>query len=185
MAHSPLHIFLCLHFPSPLSSFPCFVHLESWFLSFQLDRSHPTANELLIFSLELIPLFSQLPWHFESVMSLRNSVITESWEKLISDLIQSPHFADENTARSGVGVGRWLSWFFYVGTLEPNVGFLPISRPCDPVICVWPSPFWITLWFVLVPSWKDYLEVCFFFFHLTVNILFIGNECKVSENLHS
>lgn len=116
MACSPLDIFLCLHFPSPLSRFPGFVHLESWFLSYQLDRSHPTANELLIFSLELIPVFSQLPWHFESVVSLRNSIITESWEKFISDLIQSPHFADENTPRSGLGVGRWLrlvSFFFF------------------------------------------------------------------------
>lgn len=123
MARSPLHIFLCLHFPSPLSSFPCFVHLESWFLSFRLDRSHPTANELLIFSLELIPLFSQLPWHFESVMSLRNNIITESWEKLISDLIQSLHFADENTARSGLGWVVGSGWFLLHGDTGTECGF--------------------------------------------------------------
>lgn len=157
MACSPLDIFLSLHFPSPLSSFPCFVHLESWFLSCRLDRSHPTANELLVFSLELIPLFCQLPWHFESVVSLRNSIITESWEKLISD----------HTVSSFCRWKHSKIWggFFYVGTLEPNMGFLPASWPCDPVMCVWPSPFWITLWFVLVPCWKDYLEVFFFSFN--------------------
>lgn len=154
MACSPLDIFLCLHFPSPLSRFPGFVHLESWFLSYWLDRSHPTANELLIFSLELIPVFSQLPWHFESVVSLRNSIITESWEKFISDLIQS-HFADENTPRSGLGVGRWLrlvsfTWVFFLPrgpVILSCVCLLPSESRCDLFLCPVEKTIWKCLLF--------------------------------------
>lgn len=168
MACSPLDIFLCLHFPSPLSRFPGFVHLESWFLSYQLDRSHPTANELLIFSLELIPVFSQLPWHFESVVSLRNSIITESWEKFISDLIQSPHFADENTPRSGLGVGRWLwlvSFFFFLFFFRlvsfTWVFFLPRGPVILSCVCLLPSESRCDLF--LGPLEKTIWK-CFFFF---------------------
>ena len=49
-------------------------------------------------------------------------------------------------------------------------GLLPSESRCGLFLC---------------PVEKTIGSGVFFFFHLTVNILFIGNECKVSENLHS
>ena len=58
-------------------------------------------------------------------------------------MISYSHFILQMKTRQDLVWGGSLAQagFFYMGTLEPNVGFLPISRPCDPVICVWPSPF--------------------------------------------
>lgn len=172
MACSPLTFFLCLHFPSPLSRFQV---LSTWNPgSFHIDLTDdPTANELLIFSLELIPcLFPNFHGTWICCV-LKEQHYHQNWEKFISNLTVS-FCRWKHSKIWAAGVGRWLSWFL----LRRFSSCLAALWSCR--VCAL-SPFWITLWFVFAaPCWKDYLEVFVFFKQLTFYSL-----QSDSEYLHS